>query len=116
MITLLTVVHVIVGISLILVVLLQRGKGASMGAAFGGSSQTLFGSRGPQSFLGKLTTIVAVMFMLTSLSLAVLSSKKPTASIMQKSNITDTKPAATVNPVTPAPKGETQSQTEGQKP
>lgn len=116
MITLLTVVHVIVGISLILVVLLQRGKGASMGAAFGGSSQTLFGSRGPQSFLGKLTTIVAVVFMLTSLSLAVLSSKKPTASIMQKSNIKDTKPAATANPVTPAPKSETQSQTEGQKP
>ncbi len=116
MITLLTIVHVIVGISLILVVLLQRGKGASMGAAFGGSSQTLFGSRGPQSFLGKLTTIVAVMFMLTSLSLAVLSSKKPTASIMQKTNIKDTKPAATANPVTPAPKSEAQSQTEGQKP
>ena len=110
MITLLTVVHVIVGISLILVVLLQRGKGASMGAAFGGSSQTLFGSRGPQSFLGRLTTIVAVVFMLTSLSLAVLSSKKPTVSIMQKSNVTDTKPAATVNPVAPAPKSETQSQ------
>lgn len=109
MITLLTVVHVIVGISLILVVLLQRGKGASMGAAFGGSSQTLFGSRGPQSFLGKLTTIVAVVFMLTSLSLAVLSSKKPTASIMQTSNVKDTKPVTSANPVTPAPKTETQS-------
>ncbi|MBI3582617.1 MAG: preprotein translocase subunit SecG [Nitrospinae bacterium] len=114
MITLLTVAHVIVGISLILVVLLQRGKGASMGAAFGGSSQTLFGSRGPQSFLGKLTTIAAVVFMLTSLSLAVLSSKKPTASIMQKSNVTGAKPAATTNPVTPAPKSEAQSQ--GQPP
>lgn len=115
MITLLTIVHVIVGISLILVVLLQRGKGASMGAAFGGSSQTLFGSRGPQSFLGKLTTIVAVMFMLTSLSLAVLSSKKPTASIMQKTNIKDTKPAATANPVTPAPKSAAQSQAQPPK-
>ncbi len=110
MITLLTVIHVIVGVSLILIVLLQRGKGASMGAAFGGSSQTLFGSRGPQSFLGKLTTIVAVVFMLTSLSLAVLSSRKPTASIMQKGNIKDTKPAATTNTATSAPKNETQSQ------
>ncbi|HLA48101.1 MAG TPA: preprotein translocase subunit SecG [Nitrospinota bacterium] len=69
----------------------------------------MFGSRGPQSFLGKLTTIVAIVFMLTSLSLAVLSSRKPTASIMQKSNIKDTKPSATTNPVTPVPKTGTQS-------
>lgn len=92
--TLLTVVHVIVGLALILIVLLQRGKGASMGAAFGGSSQTLFGSRGPQSFLGKLTTIVAIVFMVTSLSLAILSSKKPTTSLIKKADTQEAKPAS----------------------
>src|SRR3989338_9182641 len=83
MITLLTVLHVIVGIFLILIVLLQRGKGASMGAAFGGSSQTLFGSRGPQSFLGKLTTVVALEFLLTSLTLPIYPSKGPTTTLKQ---------------------------------
>ena len=65
-----TALHIIVCIILILVILLQAGKGASMGAAFGGSSQTVFGSSGPASFLGKLTTAVAVLFMLTSLTLS----------------------------------------------
>ena len=65
-----TVIHVIACIVLILVVLLQAGKGASMGAAFGGSSQTIFGSSGPGTFLGKMTTAVALIFMLTSLSLS----------------------------------------------
>lgn len=65
-----TAVHVIVCIILILVILLQAGKGANMGAAFGGSSQTVFGSSGPASFLGKMTTIVAILFMLTSLTLS----------------------------------------------
>src|SRR3972149_7242919 len=104
MITVLTVLHVIVDIFLILIVLLQRGKGASMGAAFGGSSQTLFGSRGPQSFLGKLTTVVALVFMITSLSLAILSSKRPSTSIMQKANVKETKPSPPVTPATPATK------------
>lgn len=62
--------HVMVGIFLILVVLLQTGKGASLGAAFGGSSDTMFGARGPGSFLSKMTTVVAVVFILTSLALA----------------------------------------------
>lgn len=62
--------HVMVGIFLILVVLLQTGKGASLGAAFGGSSEAMFGARGPGSFLSKMTTVVAVVFILTSLALA----------------------------------------------
>lgn len=66
----LTIVHIIACIVLILVILLQAGKGASMGAAFGGSSQTVFGSSGPASFLGKLTTGIAVLFMITSLGLS----------------------------------------------
>lgn len=72
---LLVIVHVAVCLSLILVVLLQVGKGQSIGAAFGGagSSQTFFGSRGPATFLSQLTTVSAAMFMLTSLGLAYLS-------------------------------------------
>ena len=60
---------------LIGVVLLQSGKGAELGAAFGGSCQTIFGSRGAATFMNKMTTVVAVVFMLTSLVLAVLTTK-----------------------------------------
>lgn len=71
-----TILHVIVCVILILVVLLQAGKGANMGAAFGGSSQTIFGSSGAGTFLGKMTTIVAAIFMLTSLTLSYFSVSK----------------------------------------
>ncbi len=71
--TLVLTLHVIVAFVLILVVLLQSGKGASMGAAFGGSSQTVFGSRGPASFMSKLTTAAAIVFMLTSLVLSMIA-------------------------------------------
>jgi preprotein translocase subunit SecG len=67
----LTVVHVMVCVFLVVIVLLQRGKGAEIGAVFGGGSgQTIFGSRGAGNFLTKLTTGAAVVFMVTSLSLA----------------------------------------------
>ncbi len=72
---LLIIVHVLVSLFLIAVVLLQSGKGAEIGAAFGGSSQTLFGSRGAASFLSKMTTGAAIAFMLTSLVLAVVTAK-----------------------------------------
>jgi preprotein translocase subunit SecG len=78
-----TVLHIAVCIILILVVLLQAGKGASMGAAFGGSSQTIFGSSGPGTFLGKMTTIVAAVFMLTSLFLSYSAYHKG-SSLMEK--------------------------------
>jgi len=69
----LTILHVFVCIFLIAVVLLQRGKGAEIGAVFGGGgSTTVFGSRGAGSFLSKLTTVAAILFMVTSLSLAYL--------------------------------------------
>jgi preprotein translocase subunit SecG len=71
MLTVLIALHVIVCVAMIMIVLLQTGKGADMGAAFGGgSSQTLFGSTGASTFLSKATTGAAVVFMLTSLSLA----------------------------------------------
>lgn len=74
--TFITLLHILVCLALIGIVLIQGGKGSEMGAAFGGSSQTLFGSRGAATFLGKLTTAVAVFFMLTSLLLAFVSVKK----------------------------------------
>jgi preprotein translocase subunit SecG len=75
--TFLMVLHVLVCLVLILVVLLQRGKGADMGAALGGgSSQTVFGSRGAGNFLTKLTTGAAIGFMLTSLSLSYLTTQE----------------------------------------
>lgn len=80
--TILVAIHVLVSMALILIVLLQTGKGAQLGAAFGGSSQTVFGSRGPTSFLGKLTTGAAIVFMLTSLILAYQSAKRTTTTVV----------------------------------
>lgn len=72
--TMLIVFHVIVGLLLIGVVLIQRGQGADMGVSFGGGgAQTLFGSRGSGSFLGKLTGGLAATFMITSMTLAFFS-------------------------------------------
>ncbi len=69
--TVLVVVHVILAVLLVAAVLLQRGLGAEIGVSFGGgSSQTLFGARGATPFLAKVTWVLAVGFMLTSLSLA----------------------------------------------
>jgi preprotein translocase subunit SecG len=80
---LLVIMHVIVCIALIMIVLLQTGKGADMGAAFGGgASQTLFGSTGATTFLGKATTVAAIVFMITSLGLAYMSTHKTGDSIM----------------------------------
>jgi preprotein translocase subunit SecG len=78
--TLTVVIHLIVCFLMIAAILLQAGKGAEIGAAFGGSSQTVFGSRGPGTFLSKVTVGAAIIFMLSSLSLALLSKKEHTAS------------------------------------
>jgi len=73
---LLWTLHIMVCLVLIGVVLLQRGKGADMGAALGGgSSNTVFGSRGAGNFLTKITTASAIVFMATSLSLSYLSAQ-----------------------------------------
>ncbi|MGD2096258.1 MAG: preprotein translocase subunit SecG [Desulfobacterales bacterium] len=91
----LIVVHVAVCIALIMIVLLQTGKGADMGAAFGGGgSQTLFGSTGASTFLSKATTVAAIVFMLTSLTLAYMSSHRTADSIMKKSPAPVEQPAA----------------------
>jgi preprotein translocase subunit SecG len=77
------VVHYFVCVFLIVVILLQAGKGADIGAAFGGASQTVFGSRGAATFLSKLTTVVAIIFLLTSISLASISRSKGKSSILK---------------------------------
>ena len=74
--TLVIIIHIIACFLMIGAILLQSGKGAEIGAAFGGSSQTVFGSRGPANFLSKFTVVVAVVFMVTSFSLAILAKEK----------------------------------------
>ena len=73
--TLILIIHLIVCLFLIFIVLLQSGKGADIGAAFGGSSQTIFGARGAATFFSKMTTGAAIVFMLTSLSLAIVTTR-----------------------------------------
>jgi len=78
-------VHILVAVALIGVILIQRGQGADMGVSFGGGgAQTLFGSRGSGSFLGKLTGGLAAVFMVTSLTLAFFSQQKA-GSVVEKS-------------------------------
>ena len=79
-------VHVLAAIGVIGLVLVQHGKGADMGAAFGsGASGSLFGSSGSANFLSRTTAVLAVVFFLTSLSLAYMASNtpRPTGSVMQ---------------------------------
>ena len=93
-----TILHVIVSIGLILVVLLQTGKGAEMGAVFGGSSSTIFGSSGAGNFLTRLTTGMAIVFMITSLTLGYFSGKHSSTSVF------DTRSeSAPARPAQPAP-------------
>ena len=100
MILLITLLHVLVCVFLILVVLLQTGKGADLAGAFGGGgSQTAFGARGATTLLHKLTTASAVIFMATSLTLAVLASR-PSSTVVQEP---DSAPAAETTPATDAP-------------
>ena len=91
MLTIITILHVLVCIALVLIVLLQAGKGAELGAAFGGASQTIFGSAGAMGFLSKLTTVAAVIFMITSLLLAFASSRQ--ASSLMKERPAQSAPA-----------------------
>jgi len=99
--TLVIILHVFVCFLMIGAILLQSGKGAEIGAAFGGSSQTVFGSRGPANFLSKFTVVVAAVFMLTSFSLAILAKQRNFASTVidleQKSG-----PAAPATPAQPS--------------
>jgi preprotein translocase subunit SecG len=109
--TLITVVHVVACIFLILVVLIQSGKGAEISASFGGSSQTVFGSSGGANFFTRLTAGLAALFMITSIVLTILGgqSKKslfenvPTPATADKGTTT-TPPNQPAAPPTPAAK------------
>jgi preprotein translocase subunit SecG len=94
----LVVLHVIVAVALILIVLLQAGKGAGIGAAFGGASQTVFGPRGPGNFLSKLTTAAAGIFMVTSLVLAIFSSQYIGGSVIMSAPVPRPAAAPTATP------------------
>jgi preprotein translocase subunit SecG len=99
--TLVVIVHVIACFLMIGAILLQSGKGAEIGAAFGGSSQTVFGSRGPANFLSKSTVVVAIVFMMTSLSLAILAKERTFSSTvidLKKKDSSETIPAAPAAP------------------
>jgi preprotein translocase subunit SecG len=101
--TLATVSHVFLAVAIIALVLLQRGKGADAGAAFGaGASGTVFGSRGTTSFLSRTTAILATMFFLTSLGLAYLAGQRTEpGSILERAPVTA--PADEVPSVIPLP-------------
>ncbi|MBF6569215.1 MAG: preprotein translocase subunit SecG [Candidatus Binataceae bacterium] len=81
MITAVVIVHILVCISIVIVVLLQQGKGADIGAVFGGSSQTVFGAGGAGNILTKTTYALATVFFVTSLLLAYASTRRVTSSI-----------------------------------
>ncbi len=84
--TIMVALHVTFCILLILIVLLQSGKGAEMGISMGGGAgQTLFGAGGPATILTKITTAVAILFMVTSLTLAYLSGHQSETSVMKDS-------------------------------
>lgn len=79
----LSILHVVIASGLIIIVLLQSGKGADIGAAFGGgSSQTVFGGRGAATFLSKATTVLAILFMVMSIALTLLASRQTGTTIV----------------------------------
>ena len=110
--TIVIIIHIIVCLALICIVLLQHGKGAGIGAAFGGSSQTVFGSTGAAPFLAKLTAAAAILFMCTSLALTFFARQKETSimqdvgkkpAAQQTAPVKPEAPAAPQKPAAPAP-------------
>jgi len=114
--TILMIVHVAACIFLVLVVLLQTGRGADMGAVFGGSSSTVFGSSGAGNFLSRLTTATAGIFMVTSMALTYLTSHPSSSTVFDTAPVAEPEsqqapPAAPPAPgaAAPAPAGEPQA-------
>ena len=123
-----SILHVLVCIFLVLTILLQAGKGASVGAAFGGAgSQTVFGGRGAQTFLSKLTTAAAAVFFITSLALSYVSTADAGRSVLEGEvaapaaplaapEMGNAKPETPPTPAAPAAEGEAQPETVEQAP
>jgi preprotein translocase subunit SecG len=98
----LTILHVLMCFAIIAIVLLQSGKGADIGSAFGGAgSQAVFGSMGTPTLLGKITTVVAIVFTLTSFTLAMLSGERASSVVREPTTAAPTAPAPA--PTAPAP-------------
>jgi len=97
------IVHVLVAVAVVGLVLLQHGKGADMGAAFGsGSSGSLFGATGSANFLSRTTAVLATLFFLTSLGLTYLSTQGAQAN---KPSVAPVQPAAPAAPLPPGEEG-----------
>jgi len=102
--TLVLTVHIIAGLSIIVLVLLQHGKGADMGAAFGsGASGSLFGATGSANFLSRATGVAAAVFFLTSLSLSYIATARPVASGSVMDSVPTPSASAVPAPVPEAP-------------
>jgi len=107
----LTILHVLMCFAIVAIVLLQSGKGADIGSAFGGAgSQAVFGSMGTPTLLGKITTAVAIVFTLTSFSLALLGGERAGSVVREPVTAAPSAPApsapaspAPTTPATPAP-------------
>lgn len=100
---LLVILHVVISVFLILVILVQQGKGADLAGAFGGGgSQTAFGARGATTLLHKLTTGFFIAFVVTSMTLAVLQTR-PRGSVMADAPAAAPAPTETTAPTTTAP-------------
>jgi preprotein translocase subunit SecG len=108
MVTIVVGIHVVICLALIIVILLQQGKGAEIGAVFGGSSQTVFGATGAGNVLTKATWAMAAMFFATSIFLAYASTRRFTGSIFGSGSGTNrrvvlpAKPGVSPVPVVPA--------------
>jgi preprotein translocase subunit SecG len=109
MVTIVIAIHVVICLALVVVILLQQGKGAEIGAVFGGSSQTVFGASGAGNVLTKATWAMAAMFFATSIFLAYASTRRFTGSIfgsgstVNRKVVFPTKPAIPLPPARPAP-------------
>ena len=112
--TLVVVVHVVIAVALVGLVLIQQGKGADAGAAFGGgASQTVFGSQGSGSFLTRVTTILAIVFFVTSFSLAVFAKQR--AEVAGEAGIPVVQESAEQAPAEPAADSADSSEAENGK-
>jgi preprotein translocase subunit SecG len=98
MVSVVVAVHIVVCIALVVIILLQQGKGADVGAVFGGSSQTMFGASGAGNALTKTTAVLATVFFATSIYLAYASTQRFTGSIFSGSS-------RSVMPAAPQQKG-----------
>jgi preprotein translocase subunit SecG len=113
MVTIVVAIHVVICLALIIVILLQQGKGAEIGAVFGGSSQTVFGATGAGNVLTKATWAMAAMFFATSIFLAYASTRRFTGSIfgsgkggvVNRKMVIPAAPAMPSAPAAPAPFG-----------